>query len=69
MHPTAINYLTYLVLNKRKLDNNQQPKCPPRPRLQSKTAITKINHTRVTCMSPWSPHPKKDVSVLTSNGW
>ena len=31
MHPTAINYLTYLVLNKRKLDNNQPPKDPPAP--------------------------------------
>ena len=29
MHQNAIKYLTYLVLNKRKLDNKQTPVPPP----------------------------------------
>ena len=29
MHQNAIKYLTYLVLNKRKLDNKQTPVSPP----------------------------------------
>jgi len=29
IHQIAIKYLTYLVLNKRKVDNKQEPKHPP----------------------------------------
>lgn len=31
MHQTIIKYLTYVILNKRKLDNKQEPVAPPKP--------------------------------------
>ena len=59
IHHTAIKYFTYLVLNKRKLDNYQPPIEPPK----SKTTIIKINKTHATHISHIEPTSWKEGSI------
>ena len=66
MHPTAINYLTYLVLNKRKLHNSQPPVDPPHH--NAKQPSPRFT-THMSLICPHGAHIPKGSECACPEGW